>query len=62
MLKKSRNNDGLMDALREVNSMIAKGSELRVGNSKTQVTALCRNAVKKNNLHQLISIIQYGKD
>ena len=35
MMKKSQNNDGLMDALREINSMIAMGSDLRLGNSKT---------------------------
>lgn len=35
MLKKNSNNDGLMEALREINYMIAKGSELRLGQAKS---------------------------
>lgn len=57
MNKKSQNNDKLMEALREINGMISRGGDLRVGVSKTQVTTLSRNAVKKNNLYQLINII-----
>jgi hypothetical protein len=51
MMKKTQNNDKLMEALRDINSMIAKGSDLRLGNAKAQLTTLCRNAVKKNNLY-----------
>jgi hypothetical protein len=46
-----------MNSLKEVNSMINKASQLRVGNSKATITTMCRNAVKKNNLLSLIEVI-----
>ncbi len=51
-----------MDGLREVNSMINKASNLRVGQFKTKVTNLCRQAIKENNLHALIHIIETGNE
>jgi Bardet-Biedl syndrome 2 protein len=62
LLKKQQNNDTLMEGLKEINSMINMASNLRVGNAKSQITTLCRNAVKKNNLFSLIKLIQTGKE
>lgn len=49
--KKKQNNETLMNALRKVNSMIQKASNLRMGQAKTRITAMCRKAIKSNNLH-----------
>ena len=49
-----------MDALREVNSIIQRGSRLRVGGAKTRVVQSCRNALKKNDVQSLIDIIVQG--
>lgn len=46
-----------MNSLKEVNSMINKASQLRVGGAKVTITTMCRNAVKKNNLLSLIEVI-----
>lgn len=42
--------------------MINKAANLRLGSHKIRVTTLCRNAIKNNNLHSLIFIIENGKD
>ncbi|KAM3131726.1 hypothetical protein pb186bvf_016122 [Paramecium bursaria] len=62
LIKKNQNTDILITNLKSVNSMISKGSELRVGQSKTQITNLCRNAIKKKNFVSLIDIIQEGHE
>ena len=51
-----------MDGLRTINSMINKASNLRVGEAKTKVTSLCRNAIKTNHLHSLVHIIENGQE
>ena len=62
LVKRKQNNDILMDALRQVNSMINKAANLRVGSFKSKVTTLCRNAIKNNNFPTLIYIIENCKD
>jgi len=42
--------------------MINKAANLRLGTHKIRVTNLCRDAIKNNNLHSLIFIIENGKD
>jgi hypothetical protein len=51
-----------MDALRQINTMISYGSNIRIGKFKDSITSMCRNAVKSKNLYNLISIIQYGRE
>jgi len=58
--KRKDNHSYLMDALREVNSIIQRGSRLRVGGAKTRVVQSCRNALKKNDVQTLIDIIVQG--
>lgn len=62
LLKKARNQHVLMDALKDVSQMISKASDLRVGASKQHLTTACRNAIKKNNLYQLVNLIQSGRE
>ena len=58
--KRSNNHNELMNALKEVNQMIQRASKLRLGAAKTRVIALCRNAVKENNVQSLFQIIETG--
>lgn len=57
---RSNNHQGLLAALKEVNQMIQKAANLRVGRAKTAVINECRAAVKKNNMGSLISLITRG--
>jgi Bardet-Biedl syndrome 2 protein len=61
-LKRSNNHNELLAALKEVNSMIQKAGKLRVGQSKTNLVAASRNAIKNNNIQSLFSIIRHGTD
>lgn len=58
--KRKSNNEVLMAALKKVNAMIGKASNMRMGKYKTNITTLCRKAIKNNKLHQLIHIIETG--
>ena len=58
--KRKDNHSRLMDALREVNSIIQRGARLRMGASKTRVVQACRDALKKNDVQTLIDIIVQG--
>mmetsp|Transcript_8087 Transcript_8087/g.22301 ORF Transcript_8087/g.22301 Transcript_8087/m.22301 type:complete len:111 (-) Transcript_8087:114-446(-) len=60
--KRSNNHQQLLTQLKEVNMMIQKAAKLRVGNAKTRVVTACRNAIKKNNIHELFQIIRTGHD
>lgn len=40
-----------MAALKKVNAMIGKASNMRMGKYKTNITTLCRKAIKNNKLH-----------
>lgn len=53
---------GLLAALKEVNQMIQKAANLRMGTAKTRVITDCRVAVKANNMQSLFRIIKQGYD
>jgi Bardet-Biedl syndrome 2 protein len=53
---------GLLGALKEVNQMIQKAANLRMGAAKTRVVTDCRVAVKANNMQSLFRIIKQGFD
>jgi Bardet-Biedl syndrome 2 protein len=54
--------EGLISALKDVNNMIQKAANLRVGKIKTSVIADCRANVKTNNLTALLKIIKHGSE
>jgi Bardet-Biedl syndrome 2 protein len=60
--KRSNNHAALFQQLKEVNMMIQRASNLRRGGAKTRVVAACRQAIKKNNIQELFSIIRTGQD
>mmetsp|Transcript_55833 Transcript_55833/g.120703 ORF Transcript_55833/g.120703 Transcript_55833/m.120703 type:complete len:717 (+) Transcript_55833:177-2327(+) len=60
--KRANNHQQLLAQLKEVNMMIQKAAKLRVGHAKTRVVAACRQAIKKNNIHELFQIIRTGHD
>lgn len=60
--KRANNHQQLLGQLKEVNMMIQKAAKLRVGTPKTRVVAACRQAIKKNNIHELFHIIRTGQD
>lgn len=60
--KRANNHQQLLGQLKEVNMMIQKAAKLRVGNAKTRVVTSCRQAIKKNNIHELLQIIRTGQD
>ena len=60
-VKRANNHKQLLGALKEVNSMIQKAARLRVGKAKARVVALCREAIKKNNVQALLQIIAQGR-
>jgi len=57
---RSSNHEGLLAALKQVNLMIQRAANLRVGKAKTSVINECRAAVKANNLQLLFNIISQG--
>lgn len=57
---RAANHTGLLVALKEVNQMIQRAANLRVGKPKQSVIADCRAAVKTNNMPALTRIIRYG--
>merc|ERR1711879_37333 len=59
--KRATNHSQLLLQLKEVNMMIQKAAKLRVGAPKTRVVNACRQAVKKNNIHELFQIIRTGQ-
>mmetsp|Transcript_110890 Transcript_110890/g.192250 ORF Transcript_110890/g.192250 Transcript_110890/m.192250 type:complete len:718 (+) Transcript_110890:133-2286(+) len=60
--KRANNHQQLLSQLKEVNMMIQKAAKLRVGSAKTRVVSACRQAIKKNNIHELFQIIRTGHD
>ena len=58
---RSSNHEGLLAALKQVNLMIQRAANLRVGKAKTSVINECRAAVKANNL-QLLFIRKKRKE
>lgn len=54
--------EGLVNALKEVNNMIQKAANLRLGKRKTNLISECRMNVKKNQMYNLIKIISNGTE
>ena len=59
---RAANHELLLSALKEVNLMIQKAANLRVGRPKVSVIAECRAAVKANSMASLTRIIRQGYD
>ena len=54
------NHEALLMSLKDVNVMIQKAANLRVGKEKNAVITECREAVKANKMALLINIIKFG--
>ena len=54
---RASNHVSLLAALKEVNLVIQRASNLRVGSAKSRVVNSCRAAVKANNMEALVNII-----
>jgi len=61
-VKRANNHQALLNSLKEVNHMIQKASNLRMGTAKSRVVTECRNAIKVNNIKSLFQIIKEGHD
>ena len=59
---RASSHEALLSALKEVNQMIQRAANLRVGAAKTRVVNDCRQAVKSNNMSSLFRIIRQGYD
>jgi len=55
---RASNHDNLLIALKEVNKMIQRVANLRIGKAKTLMISECRQAVKQNNMTALMKIIK----
>lgn len=54
--------ENLMAALKEVNQMIQRVANFRIGEPKARIINDCRHAVKSNNLSSLFRILKQGYD
>ena len=61
-VKRANNHQALLAALKDVNHMIQKASNLRMGTAKSTVVTQCRQAIKANNIQSLLQIIETGSD
>lgn len=59
---RAQTHEALLNALKDVNQMIQRAANLRVGTAKTRVINDCRVAVKANNMQALFRIIRQGYD
>ena len=57
-----KTHEDLVLSLKEVNNMIQKAANLRVGKLKTTIVSECRANVKSNNLVALLKIIKNGTE
>ena len=60
--KRELNQQQLLKALKEVNSMIQKAARCRMGEAKTRLIAACRAAIKANNTKALLKVMKVGKE
>ena len=58
--KRSNNHVALLDALKSVNVMISRASNLRCGKAKARVVTECRAAIKANSFDALFNIVANG--
>lgn len=54
--------EGLLHSLKEVNAMIQRAANLRLGKVRTAMISECRAAVKANNMSVLLKIIKHGSE
>lgn len=59
-VKRANNHAELLERLKEVNQTIQKAARLRVGEAKGRIIISSRQAVKANDIAQLISVLQSG--
>lgn len=59
---RANNHESLMSSLKDVNVMIQKSANLRVGKAKATLISDCRSAVKANDMQSLLRIIHQGYD
>jgi Bardet-Biedl syndrome 2 protein len=59
---RANNHETLLSSLKEVNNMIQKVANLRVGKTKATLIADCRNAVKANDMEGLLLLLRQGND
>jgi len=57
---RSNNHKELLVSLKQLNQIIQKAGQLRVGKSKIQLINACRAAVKNNDFNNLLKIIKTG--
>ena len=57
---RASNHERLLVSLKEVNQMIQKAANLRMGKAKSRVISDCRAAVKSNNMNSLFRILKHG--
>ena len=58
---RQKNQEDLVAALKQINLLIQKTANLRVGRPKTELVQACRQAIRQNNLSTLIKIITSGE-
>jgi len=61
-MKRQNNYEQLVKCLKEINLMINKAANLRVGPIQSKIVSMCRAAIKANNTHLLAQIIKTGKE
>jgi Bardet-Biedl syndrome 2 protein len=55
-----KNQEDLVSALKQINLIIQKTANLRVGKPKTDLVQACRQAIRQTNLNNLVKIISSG--
>lgn len=61
-LKRSNNHNALLSELKDVNNMIQRAANLRMGKAKSSVVAECRKAIKENDATRLFNVIRNGAE
>ena len=59
-MKRQKNHEALLAALKELNGFIRKASNLRIGSAQKQVIAAARGAIREQNYKDLAGILQKG--
>jgi Bardet-Biedl syndrome 2 protein len=59
--KRATNHEALLAALKQVNQVVQRASQLRVGKAKARVVADARRAIKKGDSQALLSLIATGR-
>eukprot|EP01105_Mastigella_eilhardi_P024274 TRINITY_DN6306_c0_g1_i1.p1 TRINITY_DN6306_c0_g1~~TRINITY_DN6306_c0_g1_i1.p1 ORF type:complete len:707 (+),score=207.40 TRINITY_DN6306_c0_g1_i1:35-2122(+) len=59
--KRESNHTALLAALKEMNLILQKAANLRVGPPKLRIVTACRDAVRSNNVQAIFKIVKVGK-